>query len=281
MKTRESRYVRVARIAYRLAEETVPRYAHPKSPHRFTQPQLVACVLLMVYVKVSYRDMEEWLLASDQVCQVLELKQVPDHSTLSRAFKRLRLADLERMNRQLLDQLGVGGEEVIGLDATGYSPTQASVYYRTRSRRSYTRWVKGVYAVGAGSQMILAWRQGKGPGGDNVFLNGLRRAAARYGKPHWLLVADAGFDGRSARPTDLIPPIRKGRVFRGWVDPQRRARAERVAAARLDGVMGLRWLCETAHSVIKRKFGDTIRSRSRQSQRREPAIKGLVYNIHR
>ncbi len=72
MKTRESRYVKVARIAYHLTQEVLPRYSHPKSPHHFTLPQLAACVLLMYYLDLSYRDMEEWLLASDQICQVLE-----------------------------------------------------------------------------------------------------------------------------------------------------------------------------------------------------------------
>ncbi|MEM3434173.1 MAG: hypothetical protein QXP27_08355 [Candidatus Methanomethyliaceae archaeon] len=77
MDTRESRYVTVARIAYHLAQEVLPRYSHPKSPHRYTLPQLAACVLLMFYLRLSYRDMEEWLLATDKVCAVLELKRVP------------------------------------------------------------------------------------------------------------------------------------------------------------------------------------------------------------
>jgi hypothetical protein len=36
-----------------------------------------------------------------------------------------------------------------------------------------------------------------------------------------------------------------------------------------------------AHSVIKRLFGDVIRSRSWQLQRRESMLKALVYNLHR
>jgi hypothetical protein len=79
--------VRVARIAHALAQETLPPYSHPRSPHRFTFPQLAACVLLMVYLNKSYRDMEEWLLATDAVCAALALRYVPDHSTLSRALK--------------------------------------------------------------------------------------------------------------------------------------------------------------------------------------------------
>jgi hypothetical protein len=84
MKNRESKYVKVARIAYRLSKRVVARYSHIKSPHRFTQHQLVACVLLMFYVRKSYRDMEEWLLASAAVCAELELQEIPDHSTLNR-----------------------------------------------------------------------------------------------------------------------------------------------------------------------------------------------------
>jgi len=62
---RESRYLRVARIAYTIAQETLPRYSHPKSPHIYTLPQLAACVLLGFYLNISYRDLEEWLRATD------------------------------------------------------------------------------------------------------------------------------------------------------------------------------------------------------------------------
>ncbi len=138
-----------------------------------------------------------------------------------------------------------------------------------------------VYAVGTGSQLILAWRQGRGPGSDAPFLNGLRREARRYGQYDgreraWMLVADGGFDGRGVQEGGLIPPVRR---HGKWTALERQARADLVSAARLDGVYGQRWKSETA--VIKRKFGDTIRSRKRSHQRREPAIKGLVYDLHR
>jgi len=50
--------------------------------------------------------------------------------------------------------------------------------------------------------------------------------------------------------------------------------------AHLDGFMGKRWSIETVMSVIKRKSGDTIRSRRRLRQRREIGMKALVYNVH-
>ena len=81
MPNRESRYVRVARLACQLTSQVLPRDSHPKSPHHFTLPQLAAWVLMMFYLDVSYRDMEEWLLATDAVCRILALTRIPDHST--------------------------------------------------------------------------------------------------------------------------------------------------------------------------------------------------------
>jgi hypothetical protein len=176
MPHRESRYVRIARIAYGLAQEVLPRYTHPKSPHRFTLPQLAACVLVMVYLDKSYRDMEEWLLATDAVCTALASQRVPDHSTVSRALKRLRRRDLDGMRRTLLARLPVT-EDVIALDSTGSRRTQASAYSQSRQGTTFRSWAKGVYAVGTASQLILAWRQGRGPAIDSPYLNGLRRLA--------------------------------------------------------------------------------------------------------
>ncbi len=282
MKTRESRYVKVARIAYHLTQQVLPRYSHPKSPHHFTLPQLAACVLLMFYLDLSYRDMEEWLLASDQVCQELGLSRIPDHTTLQRTFRKLRMLDFEKMKNRLLDENEVD-EEGIASDSTGFSPGQASLYYQTRTGRLYQRWAKGAYAVGIVSQFILSWRSGWGPGSDVAYLPGLRRDARRYGhyqgkRKAWVMLADSGFDGQTVRDDDLIPPVRRGGNL---LNPERRARADLVSQARLDGLFGQRWKTETVNSVIKRKFGDTIRSRKRSLQRREPIVKGLVYNIHR
>jgi len=278
---KESYFVRMARIALDTAEAVLPRYSHPKSPHRYTLPQLATCVLLMFRLKLSYRDMEEWLLATDLVCQTLQLKTVPDHATLFRAYKRLRMNTLKQMNQALLDKLGVE-EELIASDATGYRTTAASAYYQARRGRTYRGWRKGVYAVGTQSQLILAWRQGRGPGNDAPFLNGLRQDAGRYGRsdhgrPGWAMIADTGFDGQGVKEGDLIPPERRhGKL----ISPERKARAELVSAARLDGIYGQRWKCETVHSVIKRKLGDALRSRRVSHYRREPAIRGLIYNIH-
>jgi len=98
------------------------------------------------------------------------------------------------------------------------------------------------------------------------------------GRRAWLCLADSGFNGEGVSQLDIVPPIRReGNI----VDAARIARRELVDQARLDGVYGQRWKVETVISVIKRKFGDSIRSIKERLKDREVDIKGLVYAFHR
>lgn len=279
---RESRYVTVARRAYEIAKQVLPTYTHRNSPKTYTFPQLAACVMMKFYVNLSYRDTEEWLLATDKVCEVLELRQIPDYSTLSRTFRKLNKPLLDEMNRQLLDEQELEEESIAG-DSTSFSLSQASSYYRTRSGKTFSDWVKGGYAVGTHSQLIVGWCAQPGRLPDFGMLKPLKRQARRYGKyvkrrRAWFFLGDKGFDSQDITDNDLIPPIRRyGKIS----DPQRQARADLVSQSRLDGVYGYRWIVETVNSVIKRKFGDSVCSRIWFLQRRETLIKGFIYNIHR
>src|SRR5262249_16344162 len=150
--------------------------SHPKSPHRFTLPQLAACVLMAFYMDLSYRDMEEWLLASSEVRTVLELQSVPDHSTLSRTYKKMRVSDFDKMKSLLLSELGMeGSESIIAVDSTGFDLTGASAYYQTRRGHTFRWYIKGGYSVGTRSQLVVGWRSGRGPTNDFGYLAGLRR----------------------------------------------------------------------------------------------------------
>jgi hypothetical protein len=283
---RESIYTRFVHLAYAVARVSLPRYAHAKSPHRYMLPQLAACVLLSIRFNKSYRDTEELLLASDELRTALELVEVPNYATLSRTFKKIRLQDWNKMQTTLLDAINDGEgvqEEYVAVDSTYFAPTQASSTFLSKAGRKHTHYYTGAYAVGIVSQLILAVRTGKGPSSDMPYLKPLRTAARKWGlklpnrRYRQIVLADKGFDGRDVKPGDLIPVIRRNNAIR---NPQRIARAELVTQARLDGQMGQRWKVETVNSVIKRKFGEFVRSRSERLRIREAAAKALVYNLH-
>lgn len=286
---RESDHTRFARLAYAVAQVSLPAYSHPKSPHRYRLPQLAACVLVGMHQKKSYREMEQLLLASDEIRTVLELdREVPNYATLNRTYQKIASSDWEQMSTKLLLAIddGAGVEaEYIAIDSTYFAPTQASSTFLTKAGRKRTRYFTGAFAVSTDTQFILAVCSGTGPGSDVPYLNPLRRKALRFGvqspsgRRYQTVLADKGFDGRTVKEGDLIPVIRRGNT--AIRNPKLIARAELVAQARLDGKMGQRWKVETVNSVIKRMFGEHIRSRSDELRIREPIVKALVYNLHR
>lgn len=277
-----SHYLQFAQTAYALAQATLPRYRHRNSPHTYTQPQLAACVLLGLFMDCSWRDLEAWLLVAGELRQALELPDVPDHATLYRTFRRTTLAQWEQMHHRLLTDLGIE-ESAMVIDATSFRPTRAGQGYLSRSGRSWYTVVKGVYLVGVEHRFMMAWHYAPEAGGlDAQYLDKLRRRGHRYGvkvngRREWVLLGDKGFDGQQARPDDLICP-RQGQHPVRRAD--RRARLDLTGQAQLDGFLGQRNQVESVFSVMKRKSGDALRSRSRQLQKREVMLKALVYNLY-
>ena len=116
---RENYFVRFAASAYQLCQQTLPLYWHPKSPRRYTVPQLVACLLLMRRLRLSYRDIEQLLWAMGQVRMVLGLSTVPDHTTLQRAFARLQASVWHLLIQCTADVLVKDGELCVAVVARG------------------------------------------------------------------------------------------------------------------------------------------------------------------
>src|SRR5262249_304950 len=81
--------VAVARHALRVGAEALPRYAHPNSPKKFTQPQLFACLLLKPFFNTAYPAIPVHLEALPDLLRALALKSVPHWTTLHKATKRL------------------------------------------------------------------------------------------------------------------------------------------------------------------------------------------------
>ncbi|GBD38703.1 hypothetical protein HRbin37_00958 [bacterium HR37] len=71
---REGRYKRFLKVAYFVTRQTLPMYSHKRSPHIYSLPQLISCVLLKIYIRnMSYRDLEEFLLSSGKGKEIKRL----------------------------------------------------------------------------------------------------------------------------------------------------------------------------------------------------------------
>src|SRR5579884_2696388 len=94
MKESPNRLLAFARLAAAVAADELPAYSHPKSPKTFTQPQLLACLLLKAHLRQTYRGTADLLGASDGLRAALGLRRAPDHSTLQKFAERAVTPDL-------------------------------------------------------------------------------------------------------------------------------------------------------------------------------------------
>lgn len=152
-----------------VTRQTLPMYSHPKSPHIYCLPQLISCVLLKIYMKnISFRDLEGYLLSSGDMCRVLRLKALPDHSTMNRACNRLSGKQIQNLLEKTLEVIGINmaGSILSACDSTGFKEDSASFYYALSSRKKRKRWIKAFYLLDTRTQICVSQVIGRGPGED-------------------------------------------------------------------------------------------------------------------
>lgn len=79
----------LARTALEVATAALPPYSSKFSKKDFTQPQLLAILVLQQFFKTDYRGIVHLLADWSDLRQVLQLKKVPHYSTLCHAHHRL------------------------------------------------------------------------------------------------------------------------------------------------------------------------------------------------
>ncbi len=85
----------MVRTAHGVGRATRRPYAHPKSRHDYTQPQLFALLALRRFLKTDYRGLVTLLAEWGELRRALGLRKVPHYSTLCYAEQRL-LAGAEK-----------------------------------------------------------------------------------------------------------------------------------------------------------------------------------------
>src|SRR5687767_7165576 len=190
---------RVAELALEVAARRLPDYAHPKSPHVYTQPQLMACLVLRAFCRQTYRGTTELLEEGDGLRRALRLRddRVPRHTTLEEFASRVatpRLLDeLAGEALALCRRRGLKVEE-LAIDSTGMQASTASAHYVSRAGRDGCgHYVKLSLAVACASLMLVSFVVDRGPRNDLVEARELCWRAAARCRPR-AVYADAGYD---------------------------------------------------------------------------------------
>jgi len=277
--------VRFAGVALEVSSRVLPRYRTRRSKHIFTQPQLLATLLLMRFEDWTFRETEVRLLEHPGLRRALGLKSTPDHTTLYRFMKRLDPQVLDDVLVETVSSLPAppsAGVE-IAVDGTGLSAGSVSMYFvkRTggRPRRHYSKWV---IAADMERLVITAQVAHMGPTNDTASLPELVEKTRTMG-PVSLVLADAEFDSHQnhdyirnvAGAMSVIPATRSkvpGRATGMKAEMQRNFPEE---------LYSRRGLVETVFSMVKRKLSARAPGRSPETQRLQTLLLGVAFNIYR
>jgi hypothetical protein len=286
--------IRVIQVAYDAAREAVPAYSHVNSPRKFTQPQLLACLVLKEFLRLDYRGLVEHLADHAELTRLLDLKRLPHFTTFQKAAARLLVAPSARklldavLDRARHDRVRKKRVPLAAVDGTGMESRHVSRYYVKRRSKTgtgtqettYAKYPKVVLVVDCHSHLVLAAVPGRGPASDLVpFKAAIKQAVgrARIGT----LLADADFDGewvhehvREYGIRTLIPPERGRPSDKPPAGKWRRRMKQRFDKAKY----GQRWQAETVNSMIKRRLGSALRARSYWSQCREIILRVITHN---
>lgn len=283
--------VQFARVALDVAIATVPQYRTAFSKHQFTQPQLLAILCLMRYEDWTYREAEVRLAEHSELRHALQLRSVPDYTTLYRFLRRLDEAAITRALNEVVHRVPLPGTRrrtQVAVDGTGLSPGAIStffvrrMYHHTQQPMPWRHWLKWLVAVDIPRQLVLAQMAHAGPTNDGANLRPLVDTAHTVSSIG-LVLADAEFDSelnhthiRQRLGARSIIPAKRGK--KTW-------RIHGVRASMRDHfprhLYRRRSLVETVFSVAKRKLSCRAPGRCLLTQRRQALLLGLTYNLYR
>jgi hypothetical protein len=268
------------KLALRLARRHLSDYAHKKSPQKFTQPQLFACLILKAHLGCTCRRCEEFLILMPAVREAIGLQSVPRFTTLQTFADRCEIMELvDGVLASIGRAVNKRRPQEAAVDGTGLETTSASAHFVSRSGRKRVKFVKPLIAVLCAAVIPTALIVDWGPSNDMRQAWALRDKLKAIGKPT-ALWGDGAFDCEAWH---------KGN-WEEWGVPSYAPTTVRRADGGVSGLYrnmfqapvqgyGRRWMCESVNSAIKRTMGSTLRSRKPRSLFVETALRVAAYAI--
>jgi len=270
-----SKISRFTEKAVRLAKNAVGgrhESAAPEGGGGFADYAVVSLHCLRIYLEKSYREALDLLSEMPQILAEigLETDDLPDHSTLVKAFERIEM----RVWRVLL-RLSAQEHEPSGhaaIDSTFFDRENASKHYCRRTNYR-VQTLKTTALIDTETQAVIDVHCTTKKRHDTQL--GWQVALRNAGDLH-SLAGDKGYDWMALREKlrdNGVRPLLKHREFRP---------VDHAHNARIDGPRyRKRALCESVFSSIKRTLGDAVRARAWYREFRELILKCAVHNIKR
>jgi hypothetical protein len=293
MSTTTKSPVTVARRAVAVATRTLRPFSHRFSPHRYSQPQLFACLVLKAFFGTDYRGVVQYLSDLSDLRHAVGLRRVPHFTTLQKASARLLARPRARRLLRATVRRFQGRRTRVrraAFDSTGLDCGHISRYFAHRRRTvagravRLTRYLKLELSVDTATHVILGVQTSRGPRPDTDRFRGLLDETLPTVHPE-RVVADAGYDSepnhRYARDQHGVKSFMPADSGRPSAKPPT-GRYRRQMRQRLDkhhGGYGQRWQAESVNGMIKRRLATAVAGRGFWSEGRDAWLLALTHNL--
>jgi hypothetical protein len=243
---------------------------------------MVLCILRILLLK-TYADYEIEMRTDQRICSIFGLKILPGKSSIQRGMKLLELKTLIAFNRLMLSTW-MKRKLNLMLDASGIKLVGRSIWYSIRIKKPILRRDCDKIHLAACSDLLLImnWEITNWKKHDSPFLEILLKPFKIIG----LVFADTGYSSR--KNVQLIAD-KKGGTFIPFNRKATSKPKSRPAWKHLhnlwtkfktifDSIYHQRSKIETIFSVLKKRYGDMLYSKSKEIQHREMSIRFIAYN---
>ena len=259
-------------VSARKLINKIPRYNSRFSNKIYDNHQKMIILIFRQRMKMTYREIVKFLRFSVVARALIGISRVPDHSTLVKFHKKLKIKMLDSF-------LCKKKVKTSAIDGSGFETTHMSYYYANawnrQDKRKHRRYLKISIAICTDSQFVLSQKIRLGPRNDNIdFERVMKNIKCKF------VLADKGYDSRSNRHFVLKKMNAYPHI------PRRKTSGityEKLGVpVKFDKKLyHQRSKVETVFSVIKRKYGSFILSKSFETQKKELLLRLVAYNIDR